>query len=118
MARSLQIAPFAPGCSPARRRRSVPTGGARAIKATSHLDKGRLQGTFGRRQSTPTPALRATPPTEGIFKGISYASLPVTPIEATSPLGQGGTSGGFSRNPTDARASRPPSGAPSTEGTL
>jgi hypothetical protein len=34
------------------------------------LDKWGLQG--GQRRNKPTPALRATPPTEGIFRGASW----------------------------------------------
>jgi len=38
----------------------------RSMEIASPLDKGGLQG--GERGNKPTPALRATPPTEGIFR--------------------------------------------------
>ena len=51
------------------------------------LDKGGLQGGFEGGKK-PTPALRATPPTEGIFKGAvhpeCYASIFFTTLPATS----------------------------------
>ena len=51
----------------------MPRCGAHSMKITSPLGQGGTSGGF-ERGNKPTPALRATPPTEGIFKGVFHAA--------------------------------------------